>query len=199
MLLATPTWKHRETTSSTRNLDGDKWTDKNWKESAPAWCAVERSPEQGARRRRVKNDMSIIRAFNIQGLDMDPAWRRLLGAQTGVVARRAGAEHPGGARSHRRWRRGCERAWRAVVHQLCSDRVASPRESRLCGLCRMMWRRVKTSGRAPAGRARRGSPRCSMSRCGVEIGRWPSGVVRHMAGQPLGHRVVGYRLPAWRN
>lgn len=69
-----------------------KWMDDNSKESMPAWCVVEQSPEQGARRSRIKGGMAIIRSLNIQGLDMCLSSGDIVPARNVMAKLKFGAE-----------------------------------------------------------------------------------------------------------
>lgn len=67
------------------------WIGVNWKDGTSAWCAVERSQEQGARRRNIRSVTSTLRDTDVPGLEMDSAKGEIMQHTTVVARARFGA------------------------------------------------------------------------------------------------------------
>lgn len=50
-----------------------KWMEKHWSGRRPTWEAIERSPEAGARRRRISNAKELLAGMYIEGVEVDMA------------------------------------------------------------------------------------------------------------------------------
>lgn len=81
-----------------------KWMEEHWAGRQPAWCAVERGPKQGARKRRNKNAAATLWNPGTAGLEMDLAKGDIVKENTVVAKLKFGAGE---------WRKlgaGCRRA-----------------------------------------------------------------------------------------